>query len=339
MKKIAVINSTSMDCSYGGVSPFMRNMHPYLKKNFELDYFYLPDSWIKFPIIPGRIKIMLYLWLKRNKIKNSDLILSHIPEGSYLISFFKKPYIHIHHGNYNPMSQSRYKLGKYFMNIFEHFYKKIEKTAEIEYTVGPVIKNRVKLFNPISHAVKPLPSHQRKGFIYAGRLEIIKNIERLIKLYSKLPANVKAEHHLYIAGYGTQEQNLKNLVKLLNETENIHFTGNLTNPELLELEKSLTIYLMTSKQEGLPSAIAEALTLGMPVVTTNPGDIGLVIKNNYNGFIFPQDFKDEDYLNAIQTVLKNFESFSKNALESSKVFDAENITMKVVKDINNILDK
>lgn len=95
---------------------------------------------------------------------------------------------------------------------------------------------------------------------------------------------------------------------------------------------------MASTQEGLPTAIAEALSVGVPVITTNPGDIGLVIKSNYNGFIFPLDFEDKDYVNAILKVLQDYDRFSSSALESSTVFDAKVITDNMVKDIQCILD-
>lgn len=153
-----------------------------------------------------------------------------------------------------------------------------------------------------------------------------------------MPSDIRENNHFYIAGYGTQESSLKELVNRLKLNRQVHFLGNLPNLSLIEEDRSKKILIMASTQEGLPTAIAEALSVGVPVITTNPGDIGLVIKSNYNGFIFPLDFEDKDYVNAILKVLQDYDRFSSSALESSTVFDAKVITDNMVKDIQCILD-
>lgn len=337
-KKLGVINSDSKEFSYGGVAPIMRNMHKYLCEEFDVEYFYLPDSWKKFPGL-GRLKMMVYLFLHWNKLKSCDFILSHVPEGSYVASFTGVPYSHIYHGNDNPMSQSRYWFGKYFKFVFNIFFKRIEKTCPLKYTVGPVWDDKKKLFNPIQHDVQQKPYDERSGFIFAGRLELIKNVDRLITIYSKLPKEIQDENHFFIAGFGTQEEKLKNLVANLQLTDKVHFLGNLPNAKLVETDSTKKILIMASTQEGLPTAIAEALSVGVPVISTNPGDIGIVLKNNYNGFIFPLDFEDEDYVKAIETVLSDYDRFAKAAKQSSEIFNGETITKSVIKDINQVLSE
>lgn len=337
-KKLGVINSDSKEFSYGGVAPIMRNMHKYLCEEFDVEYFYLPDSWKKFPGL-GRLKMMVYLFLHWNKLKSCDFILSHVPEGSYVASFTGVPYSHIYHGNDNPMSQSRYWFGKYFKFVFNIFFKRIEKTCPLKYTVGPVWDDKKKLFNPIQHDVQQKPYDERSGFIFAGRLELIKNVDRLITIYSKLPKEIQDENNFFIAGFGTQEEKLKNLVANLQLTGKVHFLGNLPNAKLVETDSTKKILIMASTQEGLPTAIAEALSVGVPVISTNPGDIGIVLKNNYNGFIFPLDFEDEDYVKAIKTVLSDYDRFAKAAKQSSEIFNGETITKSVIKDINQVLSE
>lgn len=337
-KKLGVINSDSKEFSYGGVAPIMRNMHKYLCEEFDVEYFYLPDSWKKFPGL-GRLKMMVYLFLHWNKLKSCDFILSHVPEGSYVASFTGVPYSHIYHGNDNPMSQSRYWFGKYFKFVFNIFFKRIEKTCPLKYTVGPVWDDKKKLFNPIQHDVQQKPYDERSGFMFAGRLELIKNVDRLITIYSKLPKEIQDENNFFIAGFGTQEEKLKNLVANLQLTGKVHFLGNLPNAKLVETDSTKKILIMASTQEGLPTAIAEALSVGVPVISTNPGDIGIVLKNNYNGFIFPLDFEDEDYVKAIKTVLSDYDRFAKAAKQSSEIFNGETITKSVIKDINQVLSE
>lgn len=325
-----------MDCNYGGVAPFLRNMHPYLCENFNVEYFTIPPTWTG-RRIPGRIKMMWTLLKRRKAIKKCDFVLSHVPEGSYIISFLGVPYCHIFHGNFNPMKGTRYRLGKYFGWLFDIFQKRIEKTCPLMYTVGPVFGNVKKLMNPISHNVAEKPYSQRKGFIFAGRLELIKNIDRIIRIYSKLPEELRKENHLYIAGFGTQEEALKKLVADMGLTEYVEFLGSVPNKEMPEVDSTKKLLLMASSNEGLPTAIAEALSVGVPVVSTDIGDISLAIKNNVNGFLLPLDFKDEEYIEAMQKILNDYDRFSVAAKESSVVFQSEKITRQVVVEINKIL--
>ena len=332
-KKIAIINSCSKESTYGGVAPIMRNMHPFLIKEYDVQYFYLPDRW-KFGL--GRLNIMLYLLFQIKKLKQFDFILSHIPEGSYVVSFLNVPYSHIYHGNNNPMTGSKYWFGKYFAFVFDMFYKRIEKTCSLKYTVGSVWDDKKKLFNPINHQVQEKPYSRRSGFIFAGRLESVKNTDRLISIYSQLPKNIQEENHFYIAGFGTMETKLKKMVSQLNLNDKIHFLGNLSNTQVIEEDSSKKILIMASTREGLPTAIAEALSVGVPIISTNPGDIGLVLKDNYNGFIFPLNFDDADYIKAIINILSDYERFAKNAKTSSEIFNGETITKNVINDINNL---
>jgi glycosyltransferase involved in cell wall biosynthesis len=334
-RKLAIVNTSSMYSTYGGVAPIIRNMDEYFQKTFDVKYFYPKGIWDYIPI--GRIRAMLYCLWNVNRISKFDFVLSHIPEGSYVISFLRPPYAHIYHGNTNPMVGSKYWFGKYFAFVFDFFSKRIEKTSSIQYTVGEIFDGVKKLYNPIKHNVQQKHINARSGFIYTGRLEQFKNIDRLIKIYSQIPINMRNANHLYIAGYGTKEESLRILVKELGLGNYIHFMGSVPNQQLIEEVSTKRLFLMASSFEGLPTAIAEALSVGLPVVSTNVGDIERVVKNDYNGYTLPLDFTDDEYIKAIVSILDNYELFSNNAKISSKVFDAEEITNSMIEDINKFI--
>lgn len=336
---LLILNTDPKEFSYGGVCPFMRNMHPYLSDNFEIAYITLPNRW---RLIPGstRVKYLFYLFLHRNKLKKADFILSHGPEASYIASFSGIPYSHIYHGNSNPMTISRYRIGKYFARIWDRMYKRIEETCPLIYTVGPTRSERhKKLFNPLNQNVSPLPINMRKGFIFAGRLEAMKNIDRLIKIYSKLPENIRKDNPFYIAGYGTQKTSLKDIVERLNLKGQVVFLGNINNTEMLKTDADKKILLMASSTEGMPTAIAEAFSVGVPVVSTAVGDIPNVVKDGENGRLLPLDYSDEEYILCILDVLNDIERYSINAYNMSNVFDSKTITAKLVLDIKKILNE
>ena len=336
MKKLMILNSDPMSCSHGGVAPIMRNMHPYLEQAYKLSYLYLPPEWMKWPG-PHRIKILLYLFLHKKLLKQADFILSHIPEGSVIASLTGIPYAHIYHGNANPMEVSRFKWGKYFAPIYARFFKRIERTASLRYTIGPAWGDVKKMMNPITHNVPTLPVSERTGFIFAGRLEAPKNIDRIIRIYAKLPRSIREGNDLFIAGTGKQEESLKQQARTSSVGEHIHFLGQMNNLDLIREDSHHLLFLMASTIEGMPTAIAEALSVGLPVITTEAGDIPAIIQNGKNGFILPADCDDEAYITAICQALTNIEQMSVHAKQSAAVFDGETITRRIIDDINSCI--
>jgi glycosyltransferase involved in cell wall biosynthesis len=237
------------------------------------------------------------------------------------------------------MSQSRYWYGKYFKPVFEAMEKRVIRKASLMYTVGVERPNIPKIFNPINHNVSIIDTKERSGFIFSGRLEKIKNIDKIIRVYAKLPSSIQKENTLYIAGMGTQEDILKALVSSLALNGKVVFTGNLKNDDLIEVESARKILVMASSQEGFPMAIAEAFSLGLPVISTDTGDISRFLKTGKNGVLLPIEFSDDEYIASIDSILKDYDRFAKGALESSSVFNAAGIAESLVKDILNVLEK
>ena len=335
--KLGILNSASILKSYGGVTPFIKNLDPFVRDAFDTSYIILPDYLYDIQIIPRRLLYALYLIGKRRQLRRFDMILSHVPEASFVVSYGRVPFIHIFHGNFNPMSQSRYWYGKYFKSIFEAMERRTIKKASLMYTVGAERPGIPKIFNPVYHSVRPKEPAFRSGFIFSGRLEKIKNIDKIIRLYTKLRSSIQEANPLYIAGMGTQEAALKELAKSLPVKGKVIFLGQMNNEELLEADSTKKILLMASSQEGFPMAIAEAFSLGVPVISTDTGDISRFLKNNENGFLLPVDFREEDYIRSIETVLDEYERFSQNAMASSAVFRADKVARALIEDIHKTI--
>jgi glycosyltransferase involved in cell wall biosynthesis len=207
------------------------------------------------------------------------------------------------------------------------------------YTVGSERPGVPKISNPIYHHVKLKCPDSRRGFIFSGRLEKIKNIDKIITIYSKLSDSIQQENPLYIAGRGSQETALRELVASLRITGQVIFLGNLPNNDLVEADSSKKILLMASSQEGFPMAIAEAFSVGVPVISTDTGDIPRFLKNDYNGFLLPIAFEDNAYVHCVENILKDYERFSSNALTSSGVFKADIVAQSLINDINTTILK
>lgn len=70
----------------------------------------------------------------------------------------------------------------------------------------------------------------------------------------------------FICGKGPEEENLKELAESLGVTKQIHFLG--FRSDIKELLSAADIFLFTTKQEGLPRSMMEAMASGLPCIAS-----------------------------------------------------------------------
>jgi len=98
-----------------------------------------------------------------------------------------------------------------------------------------------------------------------GRLGNAKDFETLIRAFSKVRA--KLDCRLFILGEGRQHSRLKQLSVDLGLENDIELPGFVANPYCFLARSSL--FVLSSRWEGSPNTLTEALALGVPVVSTD----------------------------------------------------------------------
>ena len=89
--------------------------------------------------------------------------------------------------------------------------------------------------------------------------------------------------HLVIAGDGPEADTLARQVAALPQPGAVHLTGNRRDvPRLLA---ALDAFVLSSRSEGLPLVIPEAMAAGLPVVSTAVGGIPQVVDEGVTGFL------------------------------------------------------
>jgi glycosyltransferase involved in cell wall biosynthesis len=119
-----------------------------------------------------------------------------------------------------------------------------------------------------------------------GRLYARKGLFTLIE---SMPAVVKRFRNakFVISGKG-QSREMEKLVAhaaRLGVRNNIVFTGYFPDKKLPLLYQAADVFAFSTFYENLPFAVLEALSTGLPVVTTNVGGIPEMIDNGKNGFL------------------------------------------------------
>lgn len=93
----------------------------------------------------------------------------------------------------------------------------------------------------------------------------------MLKALSKLKSEGK-EHMYYLIGNGNQVR-LKKYIKKWKLENNVIFCGSLAHQEVFKKLSEMDLYVQPSLQEGLPRALIEAMSIGMPAIGSNVGGI------------------------------------------------------------------
>ncbi len=138
------------------------------------------------------------------------------------------------------------------------------------------IENSKTEYNAASHRI-----------VAAGRLSEQKNYKMMIdavKMVSKEYSDVS----LQIYGIGELEEKLNAYIKEQGLEDTVCLMGR--SNELYNVYKEADLYVMSSDYEGMPNALAEAMAIGLPCISTDcktgPRDL---VDNGENGYLVPCD--------------------------------------------------
>lgn len=124
--------------------------------------------------------------------------------------------------------------------------------------------------------------HPYFNVINVARTEKVKGQELLLKA-------VKAANdqhiRLHIAGDGSQLESLKKLAEDLKIAPQVTFHGFLNHDELTNLYRRTDLAILTSYSESFPLVLLEATDNLVPILSTDVGDIQMMIPDSKHGFV------------------------------------------------------
>lgn len=210
---------------------------------------------------------------------------------------------------------------------FQKLYKDISYEPKVIYNLIEVSKiNKLSQENIDFKFDKPV-------IVSVGRLTKLKRFDLIIRVHKKIIES-GINHELIILGMGEEEKNLNQLIKELNVENSVHMLGFVDNP--YPYIKQADILLLASKFEGFSLVVAEALSLGTPIMSTSNGGADELLNCGEFGVIVEDNTLDV-FVNKIKKIIvdkKKLECYRMKSIERSEIFDGNS----VMRDIYNLID-
>ena len=200
----------------------------------------------------------------------------------------------------------------------------VSQTALDEYRFSNLLKNKSSvLYNIVD--IKALEERMNLDtnnydydMVYIGRLTYPKNPLRLMEvcrlLCDKLP-KVK----IAIVGTGEMDDEVRNKASELGLDDNVSFLGYQANP--LKILHDSKVMIMTSLWEGTPMCALEAMSLGVPIVSTPTDGLVHLLEGNDCGYLSD---KNEELANFSAKIIADNElhnQLSKKALINARIIN------------------
>lgn len=125
-----------------------------------------------------------------------------------------------------------------------------------------------------------------KFILFGGRFVDVKNIDHVIRAYSRLPTSLQSRYGLHLVGEGPLENELKDQVEELGLTDEIQFQSWLPKNQFRDKISKASTVVLASDQEGMPVFAIEAMACQKPVIGSNVPGIQDLIDDGENGVLF-----------------------------------------------------
>lgn len=227
--------------------------------------------------------IIVYLAKKMSRLSAKLILCEHrIP--SYFISQKRDP-ISFLFNNWIPRCVYKYAdkvvcVSSHAAVDLHHIYKIPHEKIKVIHNPVDIQKIRSLSREDVEH---PWFTEKEPVIISAGRLVEIKDYPNLLRAFKQV-VNVRPSR-LMILGRGEPDKSLLNLSKQLGIDDKVSFLGFQSNPFKYMIHADL--FVLASKSEAFPMAIIEAITCGLPIVSTSTPGACEIITDGKNGLLVP----------------------------------------------------
>jgi len=194
----------------------------------------------------------------------------------------------VHIGEYGFLKKSAYIFLERFLTLFTDKFINVSKSENsvclklklFKKSKSEVVYNGIKALLKDDNAKIKFDLSGKKVVATISRFDYAKNMS----LAYEIAKNFKDNPDIVFLWLGDGDDRAKFESMAQKDGANIIFTG--FTGEVPAYLSATDIYLSTSRWEGLPYALIEAQSLGIPIVATNVVGNNEVVENGKNGFLF-----------------------------------------------------
>lgn len=290
-------------------------------------------------------KTHLEEWVDRINREQFDLVIA--VSGTYTILLgyiadkITTPCISWEHSSFEGYFDRHTGYYKNRMEVYKQCASKLKARVVLNNDIARKYKSELGLTtcvipNPKSFSSEEKADMSQKCFVTCGRLETEKGYDDLIRAFSAFHKHNK-EWKLRIIGGGRLENSLKLLIQDNKLEDKVEITGYVNEVQENLLKGS--VFLMTSRWEGFPMTITEALEMGLPVIAYGIPAIEPLVTDGREGIIV-QPFNRDEFVQAMIYIAENEnirKEMSQKAIEKAKTLEPEKVVQKWVALIDNII--
>jgi glycosyltransferase involved in cell wall biosynthesis len=170
---------------------------------------------------------------------------------------------------------------------------------------------------------------QRSGLVYLGRITEHKNLEFLIEAFEFMKV-AGYPGGLTIAGPDATSGRLAETAKSSKFAQDIHVLGLVDEPTKRQLLAESEVLVISSRREGFPRVVAEAMASGLPVATVDFPENGTktIVRDYRIGAV--SDPSPQALSLAVNDVLLNWNWYSERCLIGSRGLDWSTLVSKLL---------
>lgn len=291
-----------------------------------------------------RLEYMKGLWKYRHLIApgKEDVNYIHTPEAFAAVRLMRPGavcYVFSHGTYLNMYKRVRFfKKAPLIRQLFQGFLMQVIRRSTAVFALDRETMEDYAAYNSrvihvgnsiVCHPWKerPLPGEPVR-LLYAGRLSAVKNVGPIIEA----AVGWEKDCTLDILGDGEEREMLE---EKAHGSERIRFRGAVTPDEVQKVMGEADMLVMNSTFEGIPMIILEAVSTGLPVVTTDVGGIKEVLTYGLDSEV--TDGSVQGIRDAMERVLSDYARHSRAAWEKSLQFDYGKVNRKVFEVLNESL--
>lgn len=168
------------------------------------------------------------------------------------------------------------------------------------------------------------------GFVVGGvgRLTHQKNFELFLNIAAQIP-----NAFFVIGGTGEDEAALRDQVVRLGLGERVKFLGYVS--DMPSLWPALDCLLLTSRYEGLPITILEAMACGVPIVASNLDGIREILRDGVNAALVPPG-EVSPFVDAVRTLIEKPSEATRLAAAALVTVRADYSASRMARDVETI---